>query len=220
MKWWTYHYNKINLTLDFVPIDANSKKITKNAFLKKLITGNYIPIEVKSKDSSPHYKLFKLKDDTNKAIVSTIKNTSMSIYKHYKMENSAFPNFNVKDLENNAHNNSTLKGKITILKTWFISCKPCVAEFPELNELVDEYKNNKNVQFVSLALDADDKLSDFLKTKPFKYSVVGKQEDLIQNKLKLNAYPTHLIIDSDGNILKVFGKASQMISFLKNYKPI
>ncbi|WP_296314166.1 hypothetical protein [Winogradskyella sp. UBA3174] len=34
------------------------------------------------------------------------------------------------------------------------------------------------------------------------------------------AYPTHVIINENGTIEKVFGKASQMIVYLEDYKPI
>ncbi len=213
--WWTYHSREINLTLNFRPFDEASKEITKDKFLKKLTSGNYIPIELKTKDSITAYKLFELDKNKNRGIVPSIKNTSAVFYEYFKMEGLDFPSFNVTNLEGNILNNESLRGKTTILKSWFIACKPCVAEFPELNELVEHYKNKKDVQFLSLALDESSALEKFLINNPFNYQIIAEQENLIEKKLKLRAYPTHLIVNQQGKIVKVFTKASQLMSFLK-----
>jgi len=54
---------------------------------------------------------------------------------------------------------------------WFIACKPCIAEIPELNEIHDKYKNNKDVVFASITFDKKDKVEKFLKNTPIKYAV-------------------------------------------------
>lgn len=215
MTWWSYHYNQINLTLDFSPYDDSGKSISKDEFLKKLTSGNYITIALETEDKSTHYKLFKLNGNINKPIVATIKNTSKVVYKHFKMEGKPFPKFDVKTIDSSLISNASFNGKTTILKTWFIACKPCVAEFPELNELVEAYSSKKDIQFISLATDKAPQLKAFLEKKPFNYSVIAEQRNLIQEELNLQAYPTHLMIDEDGKIEKVFGKASEMISYLK-----
>jgi len=216
MTWWSYHYNQINLTLDFSPYDEYGELISKNDFLKKLTSGNYITIALETEDNSTHYKLFKLDESVKKPIVATIKNTSIVIYKHFKMEGQAFPKFEVKTIDSTRINNATFKGKTTILKTWFIACKPCVAEFPELNELVETYSSKKDIQFISLATDKTPQLTAFLANNPFHYEVISNQRDFIQNELHLQAYPTHLMVDENGTIEKVFSKASEMISYLKS----
>jgi peroxiredoxin len=118
------------------------------------------------------------------------------------------------------YNNDSLIGKKTIIKTWFIACKPCIAEIPELNELLENYRNKKNIQFLSLALDKKEPLIKFLNKKEFKYEVISEQENLIQNKLNLRGYPTHLIIDKKGHIEKVLDTASELITYLENKQPV
>lgn len=39
------------------------------------------------------------------------------------------------------------------MKTWFIGCKTCLAEFPELSEMVENQHQNENLLFISLAND-------------------------------------------------------------------
>jgi len=214
--WWSYHYYNINLSSDFIPVNTNSEIIDKDMFLKDLTSGNYIPLELKSNDSIPKYKLFKLPEDVLKSIVGTIKSTSEVTYKYFKMEGMKFPEFNFVDIDGNEHNNDQFKNKITVLKTWFIACVPCIQEFPELNRLVDKYSDNKKIQFVSLATDDKKPLEKFLKEKEFKYAVVPEQREFIQETLNLNIYPTHIIVDQKGVIKKVVNKAPHMISYLEN----
>ena len=161
-KWWSYHYYQIVLSSDFIPLDESSKKISKEKFLKKLTTGNYITVEMQSNNELTTYKLFKLEEDSNKGIKSRIKSSSSQAYQHYKMEGISFPRFEDVDLDGHTFNNETFKNKKTIIKTWFIACKPCVAEMPELNELVNKYRDNTKIQFISLATDTKPLLKKFL----------------------------------------------------------
>lgn len=212
--WWSYHYYDISLSSDFKAVNENSEIISKEEFLKKLTSGKFIPIEIKT-DNNRTYKLYKLPQNIDKAIASTIKSTSTGEYQFYKMAGQKFPEINFIDLSGNSYTNDSLIGKTTIIKTWFIACKPCIEEMPELNNVVDKYKLNKNLQFLSLATDSQQPLTDFLKKTEFKYKVVAEQKDLIQNKLNLRAYPTHLIVDEGGKIEKVFNTAPELIAYIE-----
>ena len=214
-KWWTYHYYNVNLSLDFIPYDKDGQHITKTEFLKKLSTGNYITVALAIDDDTAHYKLFKLGDDTIKSIGSTASYQGYIRHKHFMMEGKPFPTFSANTIDGATFSNTSLVGKTTVLKTWFITCAPCVAEFPELNTLVATYKDRDDIQFLSLATDTKAELQTFLTKKPFKYAVLANQKNLIRNELKFNAYPTHLIVDDEGKIEKVFIKASEMMSYLK-----
>jgi len=216
MKWWNYYSDNILLTSNFKSFDENLDTIYKEEFLKKLITGNFIPLKIESQDKLNIYKLHKLDSSASKSILNTIKNESSKSLKLFKMEGESFPDFQFKDIKGNNYNEKNIAGKTIILKTWFINCTACITEFPELNELVDKHKNNKDFVFLSLATDSKDKLEFFLEKKEFKYAVVSNQKEFIENNLDLNAYPTHIIINSKGVIEKVTNKASVMISFLKN----
>lgn len=136
------------------------------------------------------------------------------------MQGSRFPEFDLVDLKGNHYNNESLKGKTTIIKTWFIACKPCIQEMPELNILVDKYQDNSQIQFLSLALDEEKALEKFLNKIEFKYAVAAEQRAFIANKLNLDAYPTHIVINENGKIEKVYQKASDLILFLENYEPM
>ncbi len=219
-KWWTYHYYNISLSSNFTGINEQSDTIAKEQFLNKLISANYIPLKLKSNEGFETYKLFKLDSLTEKSIGETIKDVSLTALKHFKMEGQPLPQFDFIDLQNNHYTSQNTKGKIIILKTWFIGCTACVAEFPELNELVKKYKHRNDIVFVSLATDSKSKLVEFLNKKVFEYGVVPDQKEFIVKKLKLQTYPTHIIIDENGTIVKVVDRASEMIAFLDNVKKL
>jgi len=216
-KWWTYYSHNISLSSNFTGINEKSDTISKRQFLDKLITGNYIPLKIKSNAEIKTYKLFELNSNANKRIGKTIKNESLTSLKHFKMEGKKLPKFEFVDLNGNHYTNKNTKGKTIVLKTWFINCKACVAEFPELNEFVEKYKQRNDLIFVSLALDKKNELKKFLQKKDFEYQVVPNQKEFIK-KLNLQIYPTHLIVDKNGTIIKVVNKASEMIAFFENKK--
>ncbi|RIJ49346.1 TlpA family protein disulfide reductase [Maribellus luteus] len=218
LKWWAYQSYNISLSSDFKGLNELSDTIPKKQFLEKLITGNYIPLKLKSDDKVETYKLFKLDSNADKNIGSTIKNKSLTDLKYFNMEGLPLPEFNLTDLNGNIYTNESTKGKTIVLKTWFINCEACVAEFPELNEFVEKNKHRNDLIFLSLARDTKDELKNFLKKTDFEYQVVPNQKEFIETKLNLQLYPTHLIVDKNGIILKVGNKASEMISFLENGK--
>lgn len=211
MKWWTYHSDNIILSSDFIGIDNSSKIISKEAFLKKLTSGDFIPLKLISKNETTYYQLLELNKNANENIRGTIKNTTLVSLKHYEMEGKNFPEFQFTDLNGVEYTNENTKGKIILLKCWFIACKACVAEFSELNELVEKYKDREDIIFISLAYDSDDELKQFLLRKPFNYKVASVQQEFMQNDLSINAYPTHFIIDKTGVIQKVVGSANEMM---------
>lgn len=216
MQWWTYQYNNINLSSNFIAIDDSSQIISKRDFLKKLNSGDYIPLKLISDDSISRYKLFKLDQTSDSTIRNTIKDTSYSEYRYFNMEGKTFPEFTFKDLNGVEYNNTNTKGKIVIIKCWFIACQACVAEFPELNELVLKFQNRNDIVFISLALDTKEKLEQFISQKTFNYAVVASQKLFLNNELGIRSYPTHLIIDKSGRIVKVVNRANQMILALKD----
>ncbi|WP_373523305.1 TlpA family protein disulfide reductase [Aquiflexum sp.] len=218
IQWWTYHYNNISLSSNFIAVNEKSDTIDKKQFLEKLTSGDFIPLKLKSKDKIETYKLYKLDSLADKSIGNTMKNESSTNLKHFNMEGKTFPKFDFTDLNGNHFNNENTKGKITIIKTWFIGCTACVAEFPELNKLVENHINANDIVFVSLALDSKPELEKFLLKKPFKYQVVPEKKDFLEKKLNLQIYPTHIIVDKNGTIIKVVNKASEMIAFLENAK--
>jgi len=202
-EWSAYQTKNIMLSRDFVALDILSKEISKESFLDQLANGNLIPIKLKSNDSIYYYKLFKIQPKSDTSIKATINQIGFDAYKNYKMEGTAFPNFSFKDLNGNLVSNESMKGKIIVIKCWYIHCTPCIREFPQVNKLTEEYKERKDILFISLAEDSPEQLKAFLARKPLSYAVIPDMKIYMNEKLDLNAFPTHFILNKEGLIAKV-----------------
>lgn len=208
--WSNYQKENIMLSRDFVALDLLSKEIPKESFLNELVNGNYIPIRLKSTDSIYYYKLFKIQPKSDTSIKATINQEAFDALKNFEMEGKPFPKFSFNDLDGNLVSNETMKGKIIVIKCWYIHCAACIKEFPEVNKLVEKYKDRKDILFVSLAEDTPEQLKVFLARKPLSYSVIPNMKEYMNEALQLNAFPTHFILNKEGSIVKV----------LNNYKSL
>ena len=202
-NWSVYQSKNIMLSRDFAALDALSKEISKEAFLDQLANGNFIPIRLKSEEGTYVYKLFKIQPKSDTSIKATINQIGFDAYKNYKMEGTAFPQFSFKDLDGNIVSNETMKGKIIVIKCWYIHCTPCIREFPQVNKLTEEYKDRKDIVFISLAEDSAEQLKAFLSRKPLSYSVIPDMKEYMNEVLQLNSFPTHFILNKKGLISKV-----------------
>ena len=218
-KWWRYHKTNIDLSSDFVPLGEAGDTLPKKEFFEALLTGDFIALEKKSDRERDIYQLFKLTEEADEDISYTISADSYREYKHFSMEGQQFPDFNLTDLKGRTWSKEALQGKTLAVKTWFIRCKPCIEEMPQLNELVEEYSENENVVFLSLSLDSEEELQKFLSEKEFKYAVVPNQKAFIEDTLGFSIYPTHIIVEPSGKIRKVVNTAPEMIAALKG-KPL
>ena len=61
------------------------------------------------------------------------------------------PDFSAVDMNGKTYSLSSLKGKIVVINFWFVECKPCLIEMPDLNEIVEKYKSEE-VVFLAFAL--------------------------------------------------------------------
>ena len=59
-------------------------------------------------------------------------------------------------------NNNAIKGKVTFFSFWAKSCKPCIQEFDELNELYSNFSNDTNMVFVAITYDKKEDIADVL----------------------------------------------------------
>lgn len=200
-NWNSYHKENIDLMSTFIALDDKGIVMDKGIFLTLLRTGAYISVK-SEKEGEIQYQLVTVKEGTDEKIKKSITSKATIAHHYFKMEGKKLPSYDFVDLNGKSHNKEDTKGKLLVLKCWFITCKVCVEEFPELNKLVDKYKDN-NVDFVSLAFDEKDKLIKFLETKTFKYVTVPNQKKYMSKKLKVKQYPTHLIVDSRGIIIKM-----------------
>lgn len=216
-----YQENHIDYSNHIKAYDENSKPISIELFFQLLEKGDFLPLRIKTLDNEKVYQLYRLPNNTNKSIKSTIIYYSKVEHQYYKMIGKPFPEFDFQNLEGNSINNKKVKSKIIVYKTWFIHCLPCIQEIPDLNKIVANYKNRKDIIFLALALDKKADLVKFSKKNNFNYEIIPNQNNLIEEKLKLNSYPTHIIVNQFGNIVLVTNSAEKMekrLSQITGYK--
>ncbi|HEX8736241.1 MAG TPA: TlpA disulfide reductase family protein [Pyrinomonadaceae bacterium] len=124
------------------------------------------------------------------------------------LEKRSAPAFSVVSMEGKRFNSADLKGKIVVLNLWFINCPFCVEEIRLLNQVVDEYKDNRDVVFIRMATNNKVQLESFLKKNPFKYNVIPSAMMQIlsfgtpNRKGEINMpFPVHIVIDRDNKMV-------------------
>jgi peroxiredoxin len=107
--------------------------------------------------------------------------------------------FSTHDINGNKIKLKDLRGKVVVLNFWFIGCLACMQEIPELNKLVDDYKDNASVVFLAIALDTRYDLKKFLKQTEFKYDIIDDGR-YIASGYKIGLYPTSVILNKEGKV--------------------
>ena len=126
-------------------------------------------------------------------------------------EATKFPNFKGKDLDGNDVNSDELfsSSKVTVMNFWFTTCKPCVGELGDLEQLNKELaeKGGQVVGVNSFTLDGNkDEIADakdVLNKKGVTYKNIWFKSDSEAGKLTSNlfSFPTTYVIDQNGNIV-------------------
>lgn len=118
---------------------------------------------------------------------------------------AAFPDFNEKDLQNNALSIAKFKGKVILVDFWATWCPPCVASVPEIQKAYNKY-HDKGFEIVGISLDEEkDALEKFVKQRklPWPQHFDGARFDgKLALKYGVNVAPTTYLIDRDGKIIK------------------
>ncbi|HEU4472448.1 MAG TPA: TlpA disulfide reductase family protein, partial [Flavisolibacter sp.] len=202
MSFLQYRQNHLRPYEDFKALDASSSVITKENFLQLLSTGGYLPLKLSANAEIPVYQLYEMSDSSDQELRSVIREWGRTEYEQYKAEGKLLPDYRIVDLDGNIYTKENTKGKILVLKCWFINCLPCRQEMPALNKLKQQYNDRNDIIFLSLCLDPVKDVKEFLSHTRFDYATAAGQEKFISRDLSVEAYPTHFVIDRRGAILK------------------
>ena len=126
-------------------------------------------------------------------------------------EATKFPSFTGKDLDGNDVSSDELfsKNKLTVMNFWFATCKPCVGELGDLENLNKELaeKGGQVVGVNSFTLDGNkDEIADpkdVLSKKGVTYKNIWLKSESEAGKFTSNLFslPTTYVIDQNGNIV-------------------
>ena len=111
------------------------------------------------------------------------------------------PNFNLLDLEGQAVNSNALKDQFLVLNFWNSSCDNCSKEIKQLNNMTQAFYDQK-VTFLAPNFEQSGTIRLFLENQNFYYKVLPNAQSLIDD-LGLEYFPTHMIVDKNGEILDI-----------------
>ena len=179
--------------------DEQLQKINPADFMKIMMSNEYIPEPYV--DEKKAVKAFVLRKATEeeKAMMAKMQQGGMGQEQEKSpLVGTQAVDFDVTDIKGKKYKLSELKGKVVALNFWFVECKPCIMEMPELNELVEEFKG-KEVVFLAIAINNQKQLKKFLKKTDFKYKVISSGQS-VSDSYGIKGFPTNVIIDQNGLI--------------------
>lgn len=95
---------------------------------------------------------------------------------------------------------SDLYGKVLYIDVWATWCGPCCAEIPYVEKLVEHFKNDDRIRFVSISIDTDKKawLDKLSKDKPQWAQFLNTE---FTDMYGITGIPCFIMIDRDGKII-------------------
>lgn len=84
-----------------------------------------------------------------------------------------------------------------------------------MNRLVEKYRD-ENVIFLSLAFDEEEELRNFLSERTYNYRAIAVSKDYISDTLKVDRFPTHMIVDTKGKIWSVINDTEHLSKRLED----
>jgi len=114
------------------------------------------------------------------------------------------PQFTLPDLNGKQVRLQDFPNKVLIVDFWATWCAPCREEIPHLNRLYENYRG-KGLEIIGISMDTDEpaNIKKFTRDFRMEYTIVIGNDNVAQD-FGLLGYPTTIIIDRKGNIIKKY----------------
>ncbi len=110
----------------------------------------------------------------------------------------------VDTLNNLLHLGSLSENKFILIDFWYSNCGPCIAQFPHLKKVYNQYKV-RGFEVIAISTDRTKYQSNWLKAIQ-KYHLSWPQywdeNGTEASRLSINKFPTNYLLDSEGKILQ------------------
>ncbi|WP_280670529.1 MULTISPECIES: TlpA disulfide reductase family protein [unclassified Dysgonomonas] len=106
--------------------------------------------------------------------------------------------------------NDLMKDKYVFIDFWGSWCGPCIESLPEIKELYDKIKGREDVLIIGIALENEkdiEKLQGIIEQENVRWPNVWNSYSTVKNlesvhgKLKMETFPTYMLIDKQGKIV-------------------
>jgi thiol-disulfide isomerase/thioredoxin len=120
------------------------------------------------------------------------------------MPGKEIPDFSFEDVSGKPVQLSDLKGTLVYIDIWATWCKPCIAEHPFWDELMEEYKD-KPVSFLTISIDdSKEPWIEMLNDKNMgglQWFAENAWKSEIARHFMVNSIPRFLLLDKEGKII-------------------
>ncbi|MCD2258935.1 TlpA family protein disulfide reductase [Psychroserpens luteolus] len=97
------------------------------------------------------------------------------------------------------------EGKIHLIDFWFVDCKPCVKDHKYISKQLDKLKAN-NIELIGVSIDRDhSKWMNYLDSNSYNWANfrdVDNYDDRLTKNMYISTFPTYMLVDDQGNIIK------------------
>ncbi|WP_313091739.1 MULTISPECIES: TlpA family protein disulfide reductase [Bacteroidota] len=114
--------------------------------------------------------------------------------------NQANTDFDFTDEKGNVQNTASLRGKVVFINFWASWCPPCRAEFPSIETLYTQFKDNPDMVFLTINEDNDPAAGKAYLEKE-KFSVPMYQSSgNVPAAIYSGSLPTTVVLDKNGKV--------------------
>jgi thiol-disulfide isomerase/thioredoxin len=116
--------------------------------------------------------------------------------------------FTLKNMAGETVTLSDLKNKVVVLDFWATWCSPCKASFPTMQQLVNKYKDDKDVVFLFIDTwesDTQQKnketVTKYITDNKYSFNVLFDVKHKVVTDYKVEGIPKKFVLDKDGNLV-------------------
>lgn len=199
--------------------DSTGRIITKIEFYEAVVSGDFQFKPIRDKQGSIiEFLLVKCAKSSSNVKISAV-STMPCAPPAYLAVGQQAPDFSGHDMtDTSTFDANFFKGrKIQVLNFWFTKCKPCIDEIPDLNNLVEKYKDHADVVFIAPTFEFHEAIDSFLVDHPFSYNILPECYEALKS-YKVVSYPLNVIVGFDGKIEYISAGGMPGIEFLMDRK--
>lgn len=151
--------------------------------------------------------------------------TALLLVTTYNWCQTQMPNISLKDLEGKNHTITTdynEKDKIYIFSFWATWCTPCINELDEMNDVIEDWKKEINVEVVAVATDdtrTQKRIKPLVNGKAWGFNVLLDSNQDLKRSLGIVNIPHTIVVKNNKIVLVqsgyVPGSENELLAKLK-----